>query len=413
MRNEITGNCLGILSQKRLRAPFLLVLILLFSPPCLYAGSGISAGYLFTRSPSPRASGLGEASGSIAGDVSLIKYNPGLLASISQGQLSLMYNKGFIDDAYANITTGFLSKLGTFAGSIDYYDAGVMDFYDSSGRLKNVNGQKDIAIGISYGRKMPAQGPLSLGITLKYLTSTLVEYKQASCFALDLGSLYDFENVPVNIGFSVLNLGTELKYIKTGDPLPTSLRLSGLYQAGNFFVVNDLNYLVNEKRAMPSIGLEYLIKGVVALRSGYKFNSDVEGFSCGFGVKLENFRLNYSFGLNRELYDNHNVSLDVFIPQLKAGRARKEHVEIKNYLYVKVMDETGRPFSNATIKISQDNKEISKIFTNENGEFTFSNLRAGIYKLKAWKQGFLTQSKQIKIIPGGQLRINFLLDKAQ
>ena len=372
----------------------------------LYANS---AGYMLTKSPSARSSALGDTFGSIDDDVIGVKYNPGLLPRISQSQLSLMFNKGFIDDSYANVIFGLPTDYGAFAGSIDYYNAGVLEFYDSSWNKRTVTAEKDIAFGLSYGNVLTiSDEPIYAGITLKYLSSTLLEYKTASAFAFDIGSFYSFSNVMT--GFSLQNIGTKLKYINTGDSLPSSVRISGCYQGKDFFVISDANYIFTDKIIIPSIGIEYLVKEIIALRAGYKFNSDVEGLAFGFGTRLKNFGLNYSFGLNQIFSNSHIISIDIFLPEVKKKKQSETQTKT-SYISVKVTDTKGNPLPNATIIILWEGQEMLIGLTNEDGRYSSDNLLLDKYTVKVWKQGYIAEEKKVKVSADNPTEINFSLKK--
>ena len=152
-----------------------------------HAGTGQSAGYILTRTPSARVAALAGSFGSVDDDVTGVKYNPGCLGTISKSQLSLMYNKDFAEDTFMNFSGGFIlgAGHGAFAFSADSYDAGILEFYDSAGNKKRVSAEQDKVFGISYGNVLRLGGaPVYSGITLKYLSSTLVEYKTAKAYAL-------------------------------------------------------------------------------------------------------------------------------------------------------------------------------------------------------------------------------------
>jgi hypothetical protein len=277
---------------------------------------GASSAYFLTRPPSARAAALGDAFGAIEDDVSGVKYNPGSLSTLTHRQLAVMYNKGFADDTHANVTGGMPFKSGVAGFSLDYYDAGSLEFFDSAWNEKTVSAERNFALGVSYGRKLSFCGrEINAGATLKYVSSTLVEYKTATAIAADFGALYSFENAPVTCGLSFLNIGTPLKYISEGDPLPASARLSGRYQFENYFVITDASYLIFDKVVVPSVGVEYALKNIAALRCGYKFNSDVEGLSFGVGSRVKNFGINYSFGLNKILGNSHLISITMYFPR--------------------------------------------------------------------------------------------------
>lgn len=290
-----------------------------------HASDGKSAGYILTRATSGRAAALADSFGSIDNDVAGVKYNPGCLATISRTQLSVMYNKGSVEDTFRNVTLGASGGSGNIACSVDYYDAGTLEFYDSSWEKQTVAAERDIVAALSYGRTIRFSGsPIYSGVTLKYIQSTLVEYKTASAYAMDAGFLCPFFSLPVMVGVSARNIGTKLKYLDTGDPLPSSVMVSARFRARQFFIVTDAGYFLNDKIRTQSVGMEYLIKNTIFLRCGYRFNSDIEKLCCGVGIKLQNLTFNYALKLDNTLGNNQMISVDILFPRHRRASSKKD-----------------------------------------------------------------------------------------
>jgi hypothetical protein len=72
----------------------------------------------------------------------------------------------------------------------------------------------------------------------------------------------------------------------------------------------------NDFAQQAHLGVEYLYAGIVAVRGGYKFNYDADGFTAGLGLQQTiaqtRFSFDYSYGaLNYNLGNVHRISLGV------------------------------------------------------------------------------------------------------
>ncbi len=304
------------MNRKFLKIVFALVV---FSGGAAYAAVGQSSGYILTRTTSARAFALADSFGSVDDDISAMEFNPGALATISKAQMSVMYNKGFAEDDYRNIKFGFRRGGSVIGCSVDYYDAGTLEFYDPAGTLKKVSAEKDIIPSVSYAHAVRIGGEsVYTGLTLKYFSSTLVNYKTATAYVGDAGILYSFYKIPLMLGVSARNFGSKVKYDSEGDPFPASASASGcLHLARNLFVVSDVDYFLYDKIRTVSVGGEWMIKKVLALRGGYKFDSGIEQVSFGFGLKLNNFTINYAYRPNKTFNYDQMLSLDFYFSRPK------------------------------------------------------------------------------------------------
>lgn len=298
--------------DKKLVVFFLLIPLLVFASLIWARGGGSSSAYILTRTVNARASGLAEALGAVTDDVSSLCYNPALVASLSSKQISLMYNKGIADDTYATVLYGHPMGSFSFGINLFYYDANTLEFYDSNSSLQMKNAEKDIIGGMSIGT-MIKKG-LYAGISLKYLSSTLVEYKTANALAIDLGLAYSFSR-RFTFGFSGSNFGSGLKYISESSQLPLLARCSLAYELlerknNSLLLVGDVAYLYNEEQVIPAIGGEFKT-GIFSLRAGSKFNSDTQGLNVGLGINVNNLNIDYAFGSTKELNNEHTISLRI------------------------------------------------------------------------------------------------------
>ncbi|MBI5243955.1 MAG: hypothetical protein HY922_09810 [Elusimicrobia bacterium] len=155
---------------------------------------------------------------------------------------------------------------------------------------------------------------------MKFLESKIGS-DSASTIALDFGAIHQFAKKPLSVGLSVLNVGQGMKFISQRDPLPLTLSLGGAYRlAGALSMAIDIRYESNDHRTDVGVGTEYAIFPAFALRAGYATqgpmistggSSPLNGLGGGFGLKLKNYRADYSFAPFGELGNVQRISLEV------------------------------------------------------------------------------------------------------
>jgi len=298
-----------------------LVLILFLFPSLCFAqgmGSSTGIGLIYTQISSPRAEGMGGAFTAMEGDVNLINYNPAGLANLKDREFSLAYLLGFGELNFANILYGQPTKWGVWGINLAYFNAGNIELNFSDGSVQILNAQSDYVILLSYAKEFFKNLPF--GINLKYYSSSILQRNYTSACALDLGILYHTPLDGLNLGFSLQNLGTKIKYYQTEENLPVSIRVGVSYFISEDFplISNlELDYLLYESKILASVGFEYLYANFLTLRLGYKFIGGAEGLTLGVGYTFVNeqdkptYGIDYAFGLSTVLVSNHRVSFKV------------------------------------------------------------------------------------------------------
>ena len=114
---------------------------------------------------------------------------------------------------------------------------------------------------------------------------------------------------------SFRNFASSVKYAYESYELPLTfkigLAMNVLSLMGPEDVIHSLQVAVDAVR--PSdyterihLGAEYWFKDLFALRAGYKFNYDEEGFSAGFGVNPSfsgmNLKLDYAYSFFGDVF---------------------------------------------------------------------------------------------------------------
>lgn len=281
--------------------------------------------------------GMGEAFVAMADDVSAAHYNPAGLAFRPAGAVppvELMVSHSMhIQDIQM---TQFGVAKRPWGMSLTHLRMGGIERRTSETRQPDGTfGASDMALGLSYGRKL---GSVGVGGSFKYIRQTIAEYS-ASAYAVDVGALRRMERLPVTFGAGLANLGTQVRFVENGYPLPTVFRVgaaAGMTKKFPHAVSVQLDFPRDGGPAFR-IGMEYLGFGPFALRAGYRtysaaqrsaalgkaLGSDGPGLSefygmfMGVGFRTKLGSMDYTLLPYGELGNAHRFSLS-----FKFGRSR-------------------------------------------------------------------------------------------
>ena len=165
-------------------------------------------------------SAMGDAYVSVANDLSSIYWNPAGLSYMKQSEAQFIYQPWIADinTSFAGVGLVF-PTIGTFALGViqvGYGDIEVtnMQMQDGTGEFYSAN---DLAVSISFARRL-AQW-FAFGASGKFISSK-IWHTNASAFAVDLGVIVNtnffsptgHRKHGLNIGMSISNYGTKMKY---------------------------------------------------------------------------------------------------------------------------------------------------------------------------------------------------------
>ena len=175
------------------------------------------------------------------------------------------------------------------------------------------------AVGFSYAKSLTDK--FSVGGQVKYAGQNLgsnvltmvndklgpeVENK-VSGFAFDFGTIFYPGFQSLRIGMSVNNFSEQFKYQEEAFQLPLTFKVGAAMDILDVLMGEHNDPLLISIDALHPrdyterihVGGEYWYNGMIALRSGYKFNYDEEGFSAGVGLKQTiagmNIKLDYAY----------------------------------------------------------------------------------------------------------------------
>jgi tetratricopeptide (TPR) repeat protein len=330
-----------------------------------------------------RGVGMGGAFCGVADDVGAIYWNPGGLGQLERKEVSFMYLKWWEGINYQFLGYAHpLGRNGVLGGSVNYLTISDIDGYSEGGMPSNNLTAYDLAVTLSYSRKLMGNKKISEqwktglfgGINVKFIQEKLDD-KSAVAYALDIGSLYKTPVENLSFGFNVQNLGGEIKFVKEGDKLPLNIKLGTGYRLLNGDILLALDYnLPADNDGYINMGVEYWLWDIISLRMGYGSNNEVEkGISYGLGMNNGEIGIDYAFEPYGILGDTHRVSLSWRFG--KDYRANLVEVRVKEYNKQGVRDYRKKDYINAyqgfknILVLDSDNKEAKEYIKKIQDEF--------------------------------------------
>jgi hypothetical protein len=267
------------------------------------------------------------------GDLNMVFNNPALLDSTMSNHLVVNYVNYFTD-----INIGYVSwahhhsKFGSFAAGIHYINYGKFIGADPNGIITGEFTASENSLNLSWALALDSL--FHAGFTVKGIYSSFENYS-SSGIALDAGVNYFNPEQLFSASVVMKNLGTQITTFYRGgerEPLPFELqlglskqlthapfRISLVYQH-----LQDVNLNMNKKSASPAgpvsvpgkieqigaelfrhliVGVEFIPVKSFTLQTGFnslrrhelKIDERVStvGFSWGFGMQVNRFRLNF------------------------------------------------------------------------------------------------------------------------
>lgn len=291
-----------------------------------YAGGAGTTGAQFLKiDPSARPVGMGGAYSAVLSGADTVFYNPAGIASIERNEISGTYMSYFQSINYGSLAgvlpNGDESSFGigvNYLGVTDIPRRSADDVNDADGTSdpESTFGATDAALNMVYARRNPFPAVLDgldLGVNLKtvYLT---IDDENAFSAMLDVGGLYPV-NEKLTLALALQNMGMNVKFNNESDPLPFNIKAgAALRPVDELTLAADINAYILDEIFYASLGAEYWVMDIVALRAGYKYGYDTDslgslvGVSGGMGVKAGKFGLDYAMAPFGELGNTHRVT---------------------------------------------------------------------------------------------------------
>lgn len=263
-------------------------------------------------------------------------WNPASINPEMDNQLSMNYTNYIGDINYGTAAYAYLwdRRTQVIHAGVTYMNYGRFDGYDESGNPTNSFSGNEVAVSFGHARNI-AFTNFHVGVNLKFISSKLEQYSSLGT-ALDIGLLYFHEDLDLRISAVARNIGFQITpYHEDREPLPFEILLGFSQTLENvpirwhltFENMNRWNLAFanparseidlegNEKEEKITVadevlrhiivGAELFPESAFNLRLGYNFRRGAElrimekrafaGLSAGFSIKLNKFRLSYSY----------------------------------------------------------------------------------------------------------------------
>ncbi len=297
--------------------------LLLLAPVLLIAGifpkAGTTAAPFLKIGVGARAVALGDNYVAIANDASALYWNPAGITQLDKINFSATHTNWFAGLNHGAIALALPYDEESALGlEITYLTSG--DIEQTTLDDPNGNGifydATNFAMGFTYARMLTDR--FSVGIKGKYIQENIYN-EEASTFAFDFGTLYKTDFRGMTIGMNMANFGGNMQMAgndllnseentetgqvsetmkKTGSwPLPIIFRVGiavNIMDNMDSFIKNDENRITlaidgnhpSDNNETIGFGLEYEWNNLLAFRTGYKNNHDVQDLSFGGGLKM-------------------------------------------------------------------------------------------------------------------------------
>ncbi len=368
---------------------FNVIISLVFLPSLIFAQGGITNNYkvvttavpFLTISPDSRAAAMGDAGAASSPDVSSVYWNTAKLAFIDSkfgANISYAPWLSSITNDMGLLTAQTYYKISenqTLTGGLTYFNQGEIQFTSATGQLLEKFNSKEFNVVLGIASKLGAN--MSAGVNVKFINSNLVGStiingqagKPGRTAAFDL-SFYRHKDTPgeqkrvsLDYGLVFQNIGGKVNYGFSQYYIPANLKLGTRLaiqpdnvnqfnilldfnkllvptpdEAGNiptnknifstiFSSFNDAPGGMKEELAeiMTSIGAEYNYANLIALRSGFFYESGSKGarqyVTAGAGLNLmKTYKLDLAYliptNAGNPLANTWRLTFNYMIPNL-------------------------------------------------------------------------------------------------
>ena len=260
----------------------------------------------------PRAAALAGSFVSNSDDPNVIFYNPAGINTLEGMPVSFSFVKHLLDINLASLAIARdFEGIGKFAAGIEYINYGSFEGMTENAVSTGKFGAGEFAFIIGYSNKLDEN--FFYGVNAKFIYSGIENY-YSTALAADIGLQYIIPEQLVNVGFSVLNIGSQLQsYKTTKEKLPLDMRLGiskklehlplRIYLGFNR-LSDDQDKFFDRFRTF-TIGMEFNLSKVLRLRLGYDnekrkdlkigTTAGLAGFNIGVGALISGYNFDYSY----------------------------------------------------------------------------------------------------------------------
>ena len=266
----------------------------------LYADTSTGSAFL-NIGAGAKSLALGEAYTARSGDSESLFYNPAALAELPQAELSATYSDWLAGTAFGIVSYAQPTRIGTLAAGVLNLGGGTQDGRDVNRQPTGTFSANDTEGLLSYSSAIGQWA--AIGANAKYLESRIGS-DAASTVAFDAGGFAAAPGPrPLTVGFSVLNIGSGLRFIDQVDRLPLTLALGTAYKPVSALQLSaDIKHQPYDQATELDMGAEYGLS-LFDFRLGYQApleNSNDASLSAaerirgGLGFHISRFQADYT-----------------------------------------------------------------------------------------------------------------------
>ncbi len=252
-----------------------------------------------------RPIGMGNAFIAVADDINAVAWNPaGLAVSGGKRELGFMHAAYFAGTNYDFLGFSQPSGVSAWAVAVNYLSQRPIEARAADRSFTGSFRAYDMAFNAAYARGVTSA--LKLGVNVKYIKSR-IENESGQGLAADVGILAKTPINGLNAGLAAQNLGAGMKFMEERSPFPLTLGAGlGYTVFGGMILALDVRQLPYDGKTSVSMGTEYAVFSILALRTGYLAGlaggggdagkiGNVKGMNAGLGFKVRGCSFDYAF----------------------------------------------------------------------------------------------------------------------
>ncbi len=254
-----------------------------------------------------RAISLGGAYAAVADDATALDWNPAGLGQLTGLSAVAMHQSFDAGMSWSTLNLGRPLGPGVAGLSVGAYRFGAYEIRDDLGVLTGTGNDTDLAFAAGWAMENPAflGGDGWWGVSAQAVT----EAAAGTGFAGTAGILYPLTRA-WTAGLAVQRLGA-------GDRMPASVRAGALFTPVWFpaSAMLDVSFGLGDQALGVSAGLEIRPHRLVALRAGYRHDSEDQGYgglagvAAGAGIRWRSLGIDYAFQPFGDLTTTHRIAL--------------------------------------------------------------------------------------------------------
>jgi hypothetical protein len=255
------------------------------------AVKGQSAYSFLKIGTSPRVVAMGEAFTAMTGDIESLLSNPAGIGFLAEGgQFTLGYTDWLVNSKIFSGAAAYKvggNVLGVSVVNAKPEDVEETTIYQPLGTGRMISAS-DLAVGLTFARRMTDN--VSWGINARYVREDLL-LVTASSWDFDLGVAAYTGYKSVRVAASARNIGSqvEVEVRPFNPPIAFSFGVAGEVWGkqgdASYLTLSTETLFATDYGQRWHVGGEYWVANTLALRGGYKTNTDVEKYSLGAGLK--------------------------------------------------------------------------------------------------------------------------------